>query len=65
MTPEQSKQLADVRSLVERMRNGGQSDAIIRAGLIREGWPAAAVIEAMDAARDAPMTKPGNKEYDT
>lgn len=47
MTPEQSKQLADVRSLVERMRNGGQSDATIKAGLIAEGWPAAAVVEAM------------------
>lgn len=47
MTPEQQRQIAALRGKVARMREGGQPDDLIRAGLIAEGWPAGAVIEAM------------------
>ena len=61
MTPEQQRQIAMLRGKVNSMRQGGQDDAIIRAGLIAEGWAAGAVKEAMQAA---PMTRPGDKVFD-
>lgn len=48
MTPNQQDQIIKVGLKVKLMRMGGQDDAVIRAGLIAEGWPAAAVIEAME-----------------
>lgn len=48
MTPPQKDQVIRVGLKVKSMRMGGQDDAVIRAGLIAEGWPAAAVIEAME-----------------
>jgi hypothetical protein len=50
MTPDQQRQIAMLRGRVNSMRQGGRDDAMIRAGLIAEGWPAGAVIEAMMAA---------------
>jgi hypothetical protein len=47
MTPEQIKTVETIRQRVRLMREGGASDGSIRAGLILEGWPAAAVLEAM------------------
>lgn len=34
---------------IKRARRSNMSDGIIRAGLVAEGWPAGAVIEAMEA----------------
>lgn len=62
MTPAQQSQITALRAKITRMREGGQPDDTIRAGLIAEGWAAGAVIEAM---RDSPMTRPGNTTHDT
>ena len=47
MTPEQIKTIEVIRQRVRLMREGEASDGSIRAGLIAEGWPAAAVMEGM------------------
>lgn len=62
MTPSDQRQIALLRGRVNSMRQGGRDDAMIRAGLIAEGWPAGAVIEAMMAA---PMSRPGSVIHDT
>lgn len=49
MTPSQQDTIRAVKTRVDYMRAGGARDEMIRAGLIAEGWPAAAVIEAMGA----------------
>jgi hypothetical protein len=56
ITPEQAETLRIVKSRVEYMRAGGARDEMIRAGLIAEGWPAAAVIKALEVETPAPMT---------
>lgn len=57
ITPEQAETIRTVKTRVEYMRAGGARDEMIRAGLIAEGWPAAAVIKAMEVeASPAPMT---------
>lgn len=48
MTPEQKRQVAEIKPLVERMRAGGADDRMIRAGLIAAGWAAGAVVKAME-----------------
>ena len=47
MTPEQQTQVTQLRTRIKNMRAGGRTDAQIRAGLIAEGWPAGAVVEAI------------------
>ena len=45
-----TEQQAQIRSVIIRIRNlraGGAKD--IRAALVAEGWPAAAIIKAMEA----------------
>lgn len=50
MTPTQQQidTMRAVKTRVEYMRAGGARDETIRAGLIAEGWPAAAVIKALE-----------------
>lgn len=57
ITPEQAETIRAVKSRVQYMRAGGARDEMIRAGLIAEGWPAGAVIKALEAEESpAPMT---------
>lgn len=51
ITPEQAETIRTVKTRVEYMRAGGARDAMIRAGLIAEGWPAAAVIKALEVEK--------------
>lgn len=50
ITPEQAETIRTVKTRVEYMRAGGARDEMIRAGLIAEGWPAAAVIKALEVS---------------
>ena len=43
MTPEQRKTIRQVVQRIRYMRHGRMGDSAIRAGLIAEGWPIAAV----------------------
>ncbi|HEV8034481.1 hypothetical protein [Yoonia sp.] len=49
ITPEQAETIRTVKTRVQYMRAGGARDEMIRAGLIAEGWPAAAVLAALEA----------------
>lgn len=51
MTPEQNKDIADCITLIRNRRHSGHEDALIRAGMISEGWPIAAVNAAFEAVK--------------
>ena len=48
MTPDQRKTVLDCVQRIRYMRHGRMGDNIIRAGLIAEGWPIAAINAAFD-----------------
>ena len=51
MTPDQQKTIADCVMLIRNRRHSGLDDAFIRAGMISEGWPTAAVNAAFEAIK--------------
>lgn len=48
MTPEQRKTIDQVIQRIRYMRHGKMGDNTIRAGLIAEGWPIAAINAAFE-----------------
>lgn len=47
MTPTQQKQIEHVKTRIRHMRAGGAAEYTILPQLRREGWPEAAIREAM------------------
>lgn len=49
MTPTQRQVVDTLKARIERMRESGQPDTAIKAGLeVTEGWPVAAVAKAFE-----------------
>ena len=47
MTPEQEQRISDVKTRVYYLSAGGTPQRSIRAALVSEGWPMAAINEVM------------------
>ncbi len=48
MTPNQREQVNQVKTRIQNMRAGGSRDEFIQAGLMDEGWAAAAIVAAFE-----------------